>query len=135
MAFGDGRRGPAVTIDEPPDWRSALHKKISPKGSRGRGLGYDLMDLLVIAACSVTFAVVVGFKHIDPKGPPIGAIARELGTTPEQFRQAADRYLPHCPDGPPSEAQKKQVATTLNISVERLDTVMEKYRPDRLRLQ
>jgi len=113
----------------------ALHRKISPKGSRGRGLGYALMDLLVVAACSVTFAVVVGFEHGEPKGPPIGAIARELGTTPEQFRQATDRFLPHCPDGPPTEAQKQQAATALNVSVERLDTVMEKYRPDRLRLQ
>ena len=94
------------------------------------------MDLLVVAACTVTFVTVVSLgKHAEPKGPPIAAIAHELGTTPQQFQQAAERFLPRCPLGPPTEAQKKLVATTLNVSVERLDTVMEKYRPDRLRQQ
>jgi hypothetical protein len=82
---------------------------------RGR-LRYGLMDLFVVTACGLTFAAVVGpGMHAAPKGPPIALIAR--------------------PYGPPTEAQKKQVATTLNVSVERLDTVMEKYRPDRLRQQ
>ncbi|MGZ3341306.1 MAG: hypothetical protein ACXU9B_16085, partial [Reyranella sp.] len=62
-------------------------------------------------------------------------IAHDLGTTPEQFQQVANRFLPHRPHGPPTDAQKRQVATTLNVSVERLDTVMERYRPDRLRQQ
>jgi hypothetical protein len=94
------------------------------------------MDLLVVGACGVTFAAVVGpGMHPAPKGPPIAQIARDLGTTPEQFEQVAQRYLPRCPNGPPTEAQKEQAATVLNISVERLDTVMEKYRPDRLRQQ
>ena len=102
----------------------------------GRGLGYGLTDLLVVAACSLAFVfVVTAARDPGPKGPPIDLIARDLGTTPEQFQQVADRFLPRCPDGPPTEAQKEQVATTLNISVERLDTVMEKYRPDRLRQQ
>jgi len=103
------------------------------KGPRHSRLRYGLMDLLVVGACGLTFAAVVGpGMHPAPKGPPIELIAQELGTTPEQFQQVADRFLPRRPHGPPTEAQKRQVATTLNISVERLDTVMEKYRPDRL---
>ena len=109
-------------------------RKTPIKGARAGRLGYGLMDLFVVAACAITFAAVVGpGMHPAPKGPPIALIARDLGTTPGQFQQVADRYLPRCPDGPPTEAQKQQVATILNVSVERLDTVMEKYRPDRLR--
>ena len=92
------------------------------------------MDLFVVATCSLVFAVAVGpVRHVEAKGPPIGLIARDLGTTPEQFQQAADRFLPRFPNGPPTEDQKKLIAMSLDISVERLDSVMEKYRPDRLR--
>jgi hypothetical protein len=119
-----------------PEWRSALQDELPLKSARSRKLGYGLVDLLVVAACTVTFAVVVGAgKHVEAKGPPIGLIARDLGTTPEQFQKAADRFLPRFPHRAPTEAQKKQFATTLNVSVEQLDTVMEKYRPDRLRQQ
>jgi len=41
--------------------------------------------------------------------------------------------MPRPPAGPPTDAQKVQLATALDVSVERLDTVMEKYRPDRLK--
>ena len=113
-----------------------LRRQTPTKRARGSRLAYGMMDLFVVAACGLTFAAVVGpGMHAAPKGPPIALIARDLGTTPEQFQQVADRFLPRCPHGPPTEAQKRQVATTLNISVERLDTVMEKYRPDRLRQQ
>ena len=100
-----------------------------------RRLGYGMTDMLVVAACSLAFAAVIGpGRHIEPKGPPIALIAQDLGTTPEAFRQAADRVRPpHQPPAPPSAAQKEQMATALDISVERLETVMEKYRPDRLR--
>ncbi len=92
------------------------------------------MDLLVIAACGLAFAAVIGpGRHLEVKGPPIVQIAHDLGTTPEAFRQAADRFLPRHPMGPPTAAQKRQVAIALDVSVEQLDTVMEKYRPDRLR--
>ena len=102
----------------------------------GRGLGYGLTDLLVVAACILTFAFVVTvLRDPGPKRPPIDLIARDLGTTPEQFQKIADRFLPHPPSGPPTEAQKAQVAIALDVSVERLDRVMEKYRPDRLRSQ
>ena len=90
-----------------------MRKQTPIKGARAGRLGYGLMDLFVVAACAITFAAVVGpGMHPAPKGPPIALIARDLGTTPGQFQQ---------------------VATILNVSVERLDTVMEKYRPDRLR--
>jgi hypothetical protein len=113
-----------------------LQKETPTTGARRGRLRYGLMDLFVVAACGLTFAAVVGpGMHAAPKGPPIALIARDLGTTPEQFQQVADRFLPRCPNGPPTESQKRQVATMLNISVERLDTVMEKYRPDRLRQQ
>lgn len=119
-----------------PHRRLALPNQIPPKGPRGRGLGYDLMDLLVVAACTVTFVTVVSLgKHAEPKGPPFGAIARGLGTTPQQFQQAAERFLPRPPLGPPTEAQMRRVAEALSVSVKQLDTVMEKYRPDRLRQQ
>jgi hypothetical protein len=71
----------------------ALQKETPPTGAlRGR-LRYGLLDLFVVAACSLTFVVVMGAKHVASKGPPIGLIAQELGTTPEQFQQAADRFL------------------------------------------
>src|SRR5271170_5449452 len=109
---------------------------IPPKGPGPGRLRYGLMDLLAVGACGLTFAAVVGpGMHPAPKGPPIALIAQDLGATPEQFQQVADRFLPRCPNGPPTEAQKRQVATVLNISVERLDTVMGRYRPDRLRQQ
>ena len=101
---------------------------------------YGLMDLFVVLTCSLAFAIVIGpGRHVATKGPPIGLIAQELGTTPEQLQRAEDKFFPPAffPSwriGPPTEAQKRQVATTLNVSVERLDTVMEKYRPGRLEL-
>jgi hypothetical protein len=114
----------------------ALQTDTPAKGPRRSRLRYGLMDVLVVGACALTFTAVVGpGMHPASKGAPIALIAHDLGTTPEQFQQVADRFLPHGPHGPPTEAQKRQVATMLNISVERLDTVMERYRPDRLRQQ
>ena len=100
-----------------------------------RGLGYGMTDMLVVAACSLAFAAVIGpGRHIEPKGPPIGLIAQDLGTTPEHFQQVAEKIVPRRPAGsPPTEAQKKELAAALDVSVEQLDTVMEKYRPDRLK--
>src|SRR5262245_44682474 len=100
-----------------------------------RSLGYGMTDMLVVGACSLAFAAIIGgpIRHIEPKGPPIAMIAQDLGTTPEAFRRATDQVMPAHPSGPPSEAQKEQIATALDVSVERLETVMAKYRPDRLR--
>jgi hypothetical protein len=92
------------------------------------------MDFLLVAACSLTFVLVANAaRDGGPRRPPIDLIARDLGTTPEQFRQVAERYLPHPPSGPPTESQKMNVAIALDVTVEQLDAVMEKYRPDRLR--
>jgi len=116
------------------DRRSALDQESPAKRAPKRRLGYGLMDVFVVAACSLTFAVVIGSGlRGEPQGPPIGLIAQDLGTTPEHFQQVADRFLPRYPAAPPTEAQKRQIATALDVSVERLDSVMEKYRPDRLR--
>lgn len=99
-----------------------------------RGLGYRLTDVLVIAACSLTFVAVVSPTRHAPKGPPIGLIAQDLGTTPEHFLQLAEKIVPRRPSGPPpTEAQRKELAAALDVSVEQLDSVMEKYRPDRLK--
>lgn len=98
-----------------------------------RGLGYRLTDMLVIAACSLTFIAVVGPGRHEPNEPPIGLIAQDLGTTPEHFREIAEKIVPRRPSGPPpTEAQKKELAAALYVSVEQLDTVMERYRPVRL---
>mgnify|MGYP001109182138 CR=1 FL=1 len=99
-----------------------------------RGLGYGLADMLVIAACSLAFAAIVSPGRYEPKNPPIGLIAQDLGTTPEHFQHVAEKIVPRRPAGPPpTEAQKKELAAALDVSVEQLDAVMEKYRPDRLK--
>ena len=99
-----------------------------------RGLGYKMADVLVIAACSLTFVAVVSPSRHQAKGPPLSLIAQDLGTTPEHFQQVAEKIVPRRPSSPPpTAAQKKELAAALDVSVEQLDTVMEKYRPDRLR--
>jgi hypothetical protein len=98
------------------------------------GLGYRLTDLLVIAACSLTFIAVISPSRHEPKGPPIGLIAQDLGMTPDDFQQIAVKIVPRRPSGPPpTEAQRRELAAALDVSVEQLDSVMEKYRPDRLK--
>ena len=100
---------------------------------KGRRLGYDWTDLLVILACSLAFAVVVSAsKQSAPKHPPITLIAQDLGTTPEQFQHAVKQFAPNPRMGPPTISQRRQIAGALDILVEQLDTVMAKYRPDRL---
>ena len=109
--------------------------KTTPSGVFGSGL--TLMDLFVILAASVTFlaAVTAHNTHGDRKGRPVDQIAQDLGITPEQFNAAVDKVPPPPRGQPPTEAHKKQFATALNVSVEKLDTVMEKYRPlKRMRL-
>lgn len=99
-----------------------------------RGLGYRLTDMLVIAACSLAFVAIISPEPYRPKDPPFGLIAQDLGTTAEHFQQVAERIVPRDPAGtPPTEAQKKELAEALDVSVEQLDLVMEKYRPDRLK--
>ena len=77
--------------------------------------------MLVIAACSLTFVAVVSPTRHEPKGPPIGLIAQDLGTTAEHFQQVAEKIVPRRPTGPPpTEAQKKQLAAALDVSIEQL---------------
>ena len=99
--------------------------------------GLTSMDLFVVLAASATFltALTVHNAHIDRKGPPVELIAQDLGITPEQFEAAAHKLPRPVPGHPPTEAQKKSLAMALNVSVEKLDSVMEKYRPpQRMRL-
>lgn len=71
----------------------------------------------------------------DPDGGrPVEAIARELGVTPEQFREAFRKVTPAPHGQQPSEAQREQnrklLSEALNVSPEKLDAVMDKYRPE-----
>ena len=91
------------------------------------------MDLLVVAACCLAFGAVIAAQHGEAKTPPFAQIAQDLGITAEAFKHAADRFVPRSQIGPPTDIQKQQMAIALDITVEQLDAVMEKYRPDRLR--
>ena len=122
-------RNTGVTSDQRPS--PTLELPTEPQ--RRPRLRYGLMDLMVVAACCLAFGAVLAARHGEAKTPPIAQIAQDLGTTPEAFKQAADRVVPRTQIGPPTETQKRQIAIALDISVEQLDTVMEKYRPDRLR--
>jgi len=107
-----------------------LQKDPLPSGARNHRLGYGLMDLFVVGACTLTFALAVGAsRNATGDGPPLALVARELGTTPQQLKRAADSALAPMQIGPPTEAQKMRVATMLDVSLEQLDSVMEKYRP------
>jgi hypothetical protein len=96
------------------DWRPALRKEILPKPARWRGIGYGLMDLLVIAACCVVFVAVIGAaKSKDPKGPPTALITRDPGTSAQG------------PQAPLPQDHKKLVATALDIFANRPASVIE----------
>ncbi len=103
--------------------------RTAPNGVFGSGL--TTMDLFVVLAASVTFltAVTAHNAHGERKGRPVDLAAHDLGITPEQFNAAVDKMPPPPPGQRPTEAYKKQFATALNVSVEKLDIVMEKYRP------
>lgn len=69
------------------------------------------MDLLVIAACCMVFAALIGAgKSMAPKGPSSAAIARDPGPPPHR---------------PSTEDHKRLVATALGIFAEPLDSVLE----------
>ena len=53
-------------------------------------LGSLWTDLLVVVACCLAFAAVIGVaKRVVPKHPATGGIVRDLGTMPEQFVRVA----------------------------------------------
>jgi hypothetical protein len=100
------------------------------------GLGW--IDLLVIAACGLTFtATFISRSHPVPPGPPtkqaVQQMADELGVTADQFRRATE-IVPPPPRGTrPSPDQRDKAryafAAVLNIPVERVDTVMRRHHP------
>lgn len=111
--------------------QKAIRPEVRTASSGVFGSGLTLMDLFVILAASVTFltAVTAHNAHGERKGRPVDLIAHDLGVTPEQFNAAVNKVPPLPPGQLPTEAHKKQFASALNVSVEKLDMVMEKYRP------
>jgi hypothetical protein len=69
----------------------------------------------------------------EDHGRPVAAIAKELGVTPEQFREAFKKVQPAPAGGEPTAEQRqrnrKVLSEALGVSPERLDEVMDKYRP------
>ena len=66
-------------------------------------------------------------------GRPVEQVAKELGVTPEKFREVFKKVRPAPPGQQPTEAQRQQnrkvLSEGLGVSPERLDEVMDKYRP------
>lgn len=69
----------------------------------------------------------------EDHGRPVEDIARDLGVTPEQFREAFKKVRPAGPGERPTQAQRqanrKALSEALGVSPEKLDEVMDKYRP------
>jgi hypothetical protein len=69
----------------------------------------------------------------EDHGRPVEAIAKELGVTPEKFREVFKQVRPARPGQRPTEAQRqrnrKVLSEGLGVSPEKLDEVMDKYRP------
>lgn len=107
---------------------------------RARFLGLNWVDLLVIAASGLTFAATfLSQGHHVPPGPPtaqaIQQMADELGVTADQLRQAAELVPPPPRGTRPSperrDEDRRALASILNVSVDRLETVMQRHRPPR----
>ena len=104
---------------------TALQHDIPSVQARKRRLSHGLLDVFVIAACSLTFAAVIGAaRHGEPNGPPIELIAQDSARRP---RPSARPPTASCraAAGTAHRGQKKQVAALLDVSVERVDSVME----------
>jgi EF hand len=69
----------------------------------------------------------------EDHGRPVEQVARELGVTPEKFREVFRKVRPAGPGQQPTEAQRRRnrkvLSEGLGVSPERLDEVMDKYRP------
>lgn len=105
---------------------------------RLRLLSLGWIDLLVIAACGLTFAAAfISRSHPAPPGPPteqaIQKMADELGVTADQLRRAAEIVPPPARGTRPSPEQRDKdrhrFAAVLNIPVERLDIAMRRHHP------
>ena len=70
----------------------------------------------------------------DDHGRPVALVAADLGVTPEQFRAAFKKVRPAPRGERPTEAQRQAnriaLAGALDVSPEKLDSVMDKYRPE-----
>ena len=75
-----------------------------------------------------------GEMHNEDGGRPVELIAKELGVTPEQFREAFKKVHPAAKGERPTDAQRQANRTALSqalgVSPEKLDAVMDKYRPE-----
>jgi len=102
--------------------------------TRPRRLGW--IDLLVVAATSLTFAAIVSQQH-RPPGPPteeaVQAIATELGVTTDDFRRAVSQVPPPPRGVRPSDAERAErhraFAAALSVPLSKLNAVMAKYPP------
>jgi hypothetical protein len=69
----------------------------------------------------------------DDHGRPVAQVAKELGVTPQQFRDAFKKVRPARAGEEPTHEQRqrnrKVLSEALGVSPERLDEVMDKYRP------
>ena len=67
-------------------------------------------------------------------GRPVALVAKDLGVTPEQFREAFKLVTPAKRGTEPTDAQRennrKVLSEALGVSPEKLDAVMDKYRPE-----
>ncbi|HTI73168.1 MAG TPA: hypothetical protein VMF06_24550 [Candidatus Limnocylindria bacterium] len=74
-----------------------------------------------------------GILEDDPRRP-VEKIAKDLGVTPEQFRTAFKKVHPAPRGERPTEAQREANRQTLSkalgVAPEKLDAVMDKYRPE-----
>ncbi len=67
-------------------------------------------------------------------GRPVEAIAKELGVTADQFREAFKKVMPAPRGTQPTQAQRQRnrhvLSEALGVDPEKLDAVMDKYRPE-----
>ena len=99
-----------------------------------------LLVLPVFFACSQSPDNPVQSRPPGPQaqdedhGRPVEAIARDLSVTPEQFREAFKKVTPAPRGQTPSREQReynrKVLSEALGVDPEKLDEVMDKYRPE-----
>jgi hypothetical protein len=87
---------------------------------------------LLLLACDRPSAVAP--PRDDDHGRPVEAIARDLGVTPDQFREAFKLVNPAPRGQEPTRAQRERnrrvLSEALGVDPEKLDAVMDKYRPE-----
>lgn len=70
----------------------------------------------------------------DDHGRPVDQVAADLGVTPAKFREAFKKVQPAPKGERPTEAQRAAnriaLSQALGVSPEKLDAVMDKYRPE-----